>query len=116
MEGLTYYLDMSVLKRLFGLCAGVQKEGSVLAFDYWTPDVLDHPVFKRFQVFFSDRLGYRRSNYTLFDLDFIRSMEDYHVKETTDVQKLEREFANTNRLARYENILPEQYAILIKGK
>jgi hypothetical protein len=92
----------------------VQKEGSTLAFDYWTPDVVDHPVFKRFQIFFSNRLGLGQSNYNLFDLDFIQSINEYRVEETTDIQKLEREFANTNRLAQYNNILPEQYAILIK--
>jgi O-methyltransferase involved in polyketide biosynthesis len=116
MEGLTYYLDMSVLRRFFAVCSHVQEHGSALAFDYWTPDVLDHPVFKRFQMFFCDRLGHEQSNYNLFDLDYIRSIAGYDIGETNDIQKLEREFANTNRLVRYEDILPEHYAILFKRR
>jgi O-methyltransferase involved in polyketide biosynthesis len=114
MEGLTYYLDMRVLNRLLILFAAVQSEGSVLTFDYWKPDMLSHPVFKRFQEFFCDRLGHEKSDYNLFDLDFIGSISDYDIVETNDIQKLEREMAGTNRLQSYGNILPEQYAILIR--
>lgn len=116
MEGLTYYLKRSVLKRLFFLFSSVQKQGSVLAFDYWKPDVTVHPVFNRFQAFFNDRLGHVPSDYNLFDLSFVKSIAGYDIEESTDIQRLEREFANTNRLQSYENILPEQYALLVRSK
>jgi len=114
MEGLTYYLEMSVLERLFALCSAVQRPDCVLAFDYWRPDVLDHPVFNRFRTFFSDRLGRPRADYNLFDVEGIESLAGYRIEETTDIQKLEREFSDTGCLQSYEEILPEHYAMLVR--
>jgi O-methyltransferase involved in polyketide biosynthesis len=114
MEGLTYYLDVRVLNRLFVLFSTVQTRGSILAFDYWKPDVLGHPVFNRFRMFFGDRLGHAQSDYNLFDLDAVAAIDGYDIVETTDIQSLEKEYSQTDCLQSYEDILPEQYAVLIK--
>ncbi len=113
-EGLTYYLPAESLQRLFALCARVQGEGSFLAFDFWTPAVEGQPVFQRFVRFCADRFGHRAERYNLLSEEDVASLPGYEVIETTDVQALEREFAGTSVLADPAEILPENYALLVR--
>jgi len=112
MEGLTYYLDRGFLNRLFGMISQVQTSGSMLAFDFWKPGVDEHPVFRRLKEFFSERFGREEIEYNLFDIDFIQSIRNYEMIELTDIQELERIFAQTDQLSNFEEILPEYYALL----
>ncbi len=114
LEGITYYLEMSALRDLLDLCSRLQVSNSTLAFDFWKPDFADHPITSRFREFFTDRFGYRETDYNLFDVDFIRSLQGYEVVEITDVQEQETILAGTSVLSNYEEILPENYAILKK--
>ncbi len=114
LEGITYYLKMDDLRSLFDLISCVQPPGSVLAFDFWKPDVADHPITVRFKKFFADRFGHREIDYNLFDEDFVRSHTGYEVIEITNVQDQERALSGTNILADYDQILPEYYALLRK--
>ena len=112
LEGITYYLAKPALRRLLEVFAATQTPGSMLAFDFWTPDVARHPVFLRFGKFFAERFDYRRGDYNLFEMGFVSSIPGYEVVETTSVQQLETVYAHTTRLAVYEQILPENYAVL----
>lgn len=112
MEGLTYYLPRSNLDALLRLFAGLQAAGSLLAFDFWTPDTADHPTFNRLRRFFSARFGHAESRYTLLTAEEIEAIAEYALVEHTDVQALERRYLGTNDLADYDAILPEHYVLL----
>ncbi len=114
LEGLTYYLEKKVLQRIFNMFSRIQERDSVLTFDYWRPDVIEHPIFLRFRDFFSRRLGYDEKHYTLFDDDFLQSLPGYEIVEITDIQELETIYSKTTFLADYQKILPEHYAVLRK--
>ncbi|MFH1842570.1 MAG: class I SAM-dependent methyltransferase [bacterium] len=112
MEGLTYYLEPEMFSRLLTRCAELQPPGSILAFDFWTPDVLDHPVFQRFREFCASRFGHDREQYNLLALDDMAAVDGYELVELTDIQQLEVEFAGTRVLANFQEILPENYVVL----
>lgn len=112
MEGLVYYLEPEVLERLYEAWTGLQVPGSVLAFDFWKPDVAEHPVTCRFARFCAERFGHARERYNLFDETSIAAVTGYDIVELTDVQELEQVFAGSSDLADYRTILPEHYALL----
>lgn len=112
MEGLTYYLSREELVRLLELYKSLQQEGSIVAFDFWTPDTRTHPTFARLRTFFQDRFGHAETQYNLFELDFVRSIPGYELTAHTDVQTLEGEYLGTRVLAEYDEILPEHYILL----
>jgi O-methyltransferase involved in polyketide biosynthesis len=112
MEGITYYLDSSVLGELLKMFAGLQSEGSQLALDFWTPDVVSHPIFIRFREFFERRFGHGGERYNLLEVGFVRSIPGYELVELTDIQELEKVYSDTRLLSKYDEILPENYAVL----
>jgi O-methyltransferase involved in polyketide biosynthesis len=111
-EGITYYLDRTVLLRLFGLLRDVQRPKSVIALDFWTPDAATHPVHLRFKKFFADRFGHGQSDYNLFDVGFLKSIDGYEIVDLTDIVELEKRYTKERILTRLEEILPEHYAVL----
>jgi O-methyltransferase involved in polyketide biosynthesis len=111
-EGITYYLEHAVLLGLFDLLRNVQRPGSIMALDFWTPDVVTHPVHARFRKFFADRFGHDESDYNLFDEGFLRRIDGYDLVEHTDIVGLERRFSDTCKLVHPQEILPEHYAVL----
>jgi O-methyltransferase involved in polyketide biosynthesis len=116
LEGITYYLGMPRLMELFDLASRVQERGSILAFDFWKPDVASHPITLRFKRFFDERFGHREAAYNLFDEAFVHTIPGYAVAEMTDVQEQERALAGSAVLSDSGGILPEHYAILKKGQ
>ena len=114
MEGLTYYLQMDVLRRLLDAFSKTQVDDSILAFDFWTPDTSNHPIFARLRKFWADRFGQQETSYNLFDVDFAAFIPGYDVVEVTTIQELEKVFSNTTFLANYDEIIPENYAVLRK--
>lgn len=112
LEGITYYLPGQVLLRLFGALGDIQTAGSVIALDYWTPDAATHPVHVRLRKFFAARFGHSESDYTHFDAGFLKSIPGYEVIETTDIVELETRYSAERKLTRFEEILPEHYAVL----
>jgi O-methyltransferase involved in polyketide biosynthesis len=112
LEGITYYLPRKGLLRLFDMLRDLQRPGSVIALDFWTPDVATHPVHVRFRKFFADRFGLSESDYNLFDIEFLKSIRGYEPSETTDVVELEKRFSADRKLLRPNEILPEHYAVL----
>lgn len=114
LEGITYYLDMSALTYLFDMLSDVQNPCSVLTFDFWKTENAIHPVFKRFSKYFTERFGFKETKYNFFDVDFICSINGYELVEVRNIQELENLYSSTTLLKDYENILPENYAVLQK--
>ena len=112
IEGLTYYLSRPALDALMRLCSSVQRERSLLAFDFWTPDTAHHPTFDRLRRFFSERFGHAETRYTLLMPKEIGAIGGYRLVRHTDVQELERTYLGTAVLADYDAILPEHYVLL----
>lgn len=114
LEGVSYYLPMPALLTLIEHLREIQSIDSIFAFDYWKPEISEHPVFIKLQTFFADRFGFKASDYNLFDLEFIKSIKGYQLLETSDAVEQERIYAGTNILADYNKILPENYAVLVR--
>ena len=112
LEGITYYLEESILNNLFEIFLDIQRLDSILAFDFWNPRIEKNSVYKKLIKFFADRFGHKENSYNLFDVDFIRDIGGYKIIELTDIQKLEKQYLRTNILKNYEDILPENYAVL----
>jgi len=112
MEGLTYYLEKDLLSTLFDMFAQVQSKGSVLAFDFWTPESESNPVFLRFVDFCERRFGHRKQSYTLLELSYVGGIPGYELLELTDIQALEKVYSGTRVLSNFDEILPENYAVL----
>jgi len=115
MEGLTYYLSRALFENLLGMLRAAQVEGSVLAFDFWRPENSSHPVFNRFEKFFAERFGVKENEYNLIDTGFIASIEGYSVAELRSIGDLELLFSDTRILQDPGEILPESYALLMRG-
>ena len=116
LEGITYYLPREDLLGIFRVLEGVQRHGSVVALDFWTPDVETHPVHIRFKKFCAGRFGHDESDYNLFDAGFLRSVPGYDVIEITDIVELETRFSSERKLVHPDEILPEQYAVLVRRR
>jgi O-methyltransferase involved in polyketide biosynthesis len=114
MEGITYYLDIPILKKLLAMFRDSQVKGSLVAFDFWKPDIVHHPVFIKLEKYFAERFGFESRTYNLFDAEFISSIEGYEIVEITDVAKQEKKYCTSNVLQNYENMLVENYAVIRK--
>lgn len=112
LEGITYYLQGDVLRRIFAMLGSVQCAGSLVALDFWTPDAGAHPVHARFKRFCAERFGHDETNYNLFDAGSLRSIAGYELVELTDIVALESRFSSEKKLVHPEEILPEHYAVL----
>ena len=112
LEGVTYYLERPVLASILRIFRNLQIPGSVLAFDFWKPNITMHPVFRRLKTFFAERFDHKEGDYHLFDEHFIRSINGYQIVEISTVVEQERTYAASSVLKNYEQILPENYAVL----
>ncbi|MBI4212134.1 MAG: class I SAM-dependent methyltransferase [Deltaproteobacteria bacterium] len=114
LEGITYYLEPKVLDQLLKLIASTQTKGSLLGLEYWTPDIVEHPVFIRLEDYFEKRFHYKKGTYHLIDDDFIRSLPNYDVVEITDVKEQEQIFCDQTILDDYAVGLPTSMSVLRK--
>lgn len=114
IEGITYYLDITLMKKLLEMFRDSQVSGSIVAFDFWKPDIVHHPVFLKMEKYLAERFGFETPAYNLFDAEFINSIEGYEVIELTDVAKQERNHCTTSILKNYEKVLLENYAVIRK--
>jgi len=111
LEGITYYLESTILRDLFAILTKIQIEGSIIAFDFWTPDAEEHPVHRRFRKFFADRFGHRETEYNLFEPAVLGVPNGYGFVDRADVVELEKRYSDTTRLADPKAILPEHYIV-----
>jgi O-methyltransferase involved in polyketide biosynthesis len=116
MEGITYYLERPVLDAVFEMCSELQRTGSVLAFDFWTPGSAFHPVHLRFAKFCAERFGRRASRYSFLEEAEVGAIAGYAVEETAEVQGLELIYSATRVLQDPSAILPESYAVLRRAR
>ena len=116
LEGITYYLNKEVLNNLLKMISEVQLPDSILTFDFWKNSNSNHPVFKRFSRFFSERFGFEEYSYNFLDFEFTQNVSEYNIIEMTDIQKLEKRFSKNIFLKDFDKILPEYYVILKKQK
>lgn len=114
MEGLTYYLPAPVLQHLLQIIGKGQSAGSQLAFEYWTPDAEDYPVFCRLKQYLSQGFAVKRQAYELLDLSFVRSIPGYELQESSDIAAQELLYSNTRVLQERNNRLPIHFAVLNK--
>jgi O-methyltransferase involved in polyketide biosynthesis len=115
MEGISYYLKKDSLTRLITSLIRIQNEGSILALDYWKPDIVHHPVFKRLQEFFMEKFNFPHRDYTLFKKEFIQELTQYRLKKATSIMAEEFKYNKKPVLMdNKENILPEYNIILQK--
>jgi O-methyltransferase involved in polyketide biosynthesis len=114
MEGLTYYLAPSVLQELLNIIAAAQVPGSQLAFEYWTPDAADYPVFCRLEQYLAKGFAARTQHYELLDHDFVSAIPGYHLVESSDIAAQELLHSDTRDLQDKNNRLPVHFAVLRK--
>ena len=112
LEGITYYLKRQHLNELLSILSELQTPNSVFTFDFWKPDLENHPVFRRLTRFFSDRFGFNHNQYNLLDMDFIQNINGYELVESTGIQELEKTYTKDNFLKDINKIIPEYYAVL----
>ena len=112
LEGITYYLDIHPLDFLIRNFIDFQKVDSILAFDFWRPQNEFHPIFIRLRKFFAERFDFHLTEYNLFNQVYIENIKGYDIIEITSVQELEKMYSNTDLLNNYNEILPENYAVL----
>lgn len=112
LEGITYYTESSSLEYLFRIFSELQNTGSILAFDYWQPSNINHPIFQRLRTFFSEYFNFKNTNYNFMDKKYLESIIGYRIHNIKKVQDLEKEYSDIFFLNNHESILPEEYVIL----
>ena len=114
VEGLSYYLTPFSRNRLFKTLAELQVKGSVLALDFWTDSMLEHPVTRRWRRYLARKGWHREEAYHGLSIARLASLKGYEMVEMTDVQTLEGVYTDEDKLADSRRIPPERYAILVK--
>ncbi len=112
MEGLTYYLSPSVLTDLLRIIGQAQTSGSLLAFEYWTPDAAAYPVFRRLEQYLANRFGVESQHYELLDHEFVGRISGYELAESSDIAAQELLYSETRDLQDRNNRLPIHFAVL----
>ena len=77
---------------------------------------MTNPVYKKFIKYFDEKFDHKRTQYNLFDIDFLKSIKEYDALEFTNIQQLEEKYLKTTILQDYEKILPENYVVLRRGR
>lgn len=115
LEGVSYYLSKTALESVIGLARDAQVPGSVFAFDFWKPEIVDSAVFTRLQAFFARRFDYPPQRYNLFGLPSIEAVARYRPLLVSDVVEQERVYAGSTVLSETDEVLLESYALLERG-
>lgn len=84
MEGISYYLAPAALAGVLEAVRRAQAPGSLLALDFWGPEVRGHPVFAALERFYASRLAWREGAYTLLGEGDVRGIAGYRVAALTD--------------------------------
>lgn len=114
MEGLTFFLDKTILDWLFKLLGSIQKKGSEIVFDFWKPDAPEYSVLRKLKTFLEGHFGYEQKEYFLFDRDYIESKKDYVISELKTIQDIEKLYAGTNFFDNKDNVIPANLCTLVK--
>ncbi|GEM_PF-995275 len=114
LEGVTYYLDISILNKIFALLYETQEEGSLIIFDYWKPDTMAYPVMIRLKTFLEKHFGLQGQQYTLFDQTFTHEIQGYKEIESINIGELEQQYSNTRIFQGKDFKIPVYYSTLIR--
>lgn len=112
LEGVTYYLELSILHEIFELLYAVQSKGSLIVFDYWRPDVMEYPVMIRLKKFMEQHFGFQGQQYTLFDQTFIHQIQGYEEIESTSITDLEQQYTTTRIFQERDLRIPVYYSVI----
>jgi O-methyltransferase involved in polyketide biosynthesis len=113
IEGLTYYLNSESLDELFQIAAGLQRVGSMVAFDFWTPDLETQPTCAKFRGFLENQLGFKNRHYNYMSTASLRSVDGYRLSELTDVLEMQLKYVPVPVLNQRYGVL-DAYAVLTR--
>jgi O-methyltransferase involved in polyketide biosynthesis len=116
MEGITYYLKREILNDIFRILKEVQRQGSIVAFDYWKPDTMEYTVMARLKEYLDKKFGYKDQEWDLFDQTYIKEIKGYIEIESADISKLELEYSETRLLQGKENKIPVYFSVLERNR
>lgn len=113
MEGITYYLPKERLDALLAHFAARLAPGSLVAFEHWTPDAANWPVFVRLSDYLARRFGWNVT-YTLLDDAYASAVPGLDVVEAMDMAEAEGRWSDTRVLQERDQRLPIFFKVLRK--
>jgi len=116
MEGLSYYLPADTRSHLLNALAKLQPDGSILAFDFWTQQSMEHPVTKGWRRYLACKGWHDEDAYSPLEIAEVTSIPGYQIVELTNVQVLAGVFAANEESDTAPEVLPEYYAVLQRPK
>lgn len=115
MEGLLYYLSTSTTQKLLHNNQLIQTDGSVSAFDYWKPTVINSECYNGMIEFYESQMGMHSSSFNFFYAKQLIDTNCYSIMEDTDVFKQEKKFSDRHILNDNKNkCLEECYFKMLK--
>lgn len=111
MEGVTYYLDPDRFKEILKTISFIQVSGSILTFDFWENETMNHPGCIRFKKYLAENLGHEKK-YNHFNADYVRAIPGYSLITLTDVQEQEARFSDHLVLSERTELILDTYAVL----
>ncbi len=111
MEGLTYYLPESAYEALMRQLTARQMSSSLLAFDYWTPDAVEHPVFRRQAAFFGNEMSLDVQAYR-FVTHEAAARNGYVLRHQGGVREKARDLGFEEPIPAERELLPEYSVVL----
>ncbi len=114
-EGISYYLERHSFLALMQMARDLQALGSVLAMDYWLPEVMTNPVFSKFCDFLHRRCGHPKQNYHFLSPAILKGLAGYEIRIESDVSAHERLIADELFLQTWEECIPENFVLLLRA-
>ncbi|MBC6417998.1 MAG: class I SAM-dependent methyltransferase [Prochloron sp. SP5CPC1] len=116
LEGISYYLKAELWQFYLGRIAEIQETNSVLAFDFWPPSALQHPVFQRLRSFYQDEFDWPESDFQLIDPNSLTMTSGYSNVKITHALAEEAAFFQKSLPDRYDATFLEHFAVLHRRK
>lgn len=112
MEGLSYYLEPPKFAALVCTLAELQSPGSLLAFETWTPDASEYPVYNRLLEYLEKDFGQKDVRYNLMGREEVAALPGYGIARDEDIEAVERRFAEEKRIQSKDSHLPIHFWVL----
>jgi O-methyltransferase involved in polyketide biosynthesis len=114
LEGITYYLQQIDMNRIFSMISKIQTKQSLLGFDFWKTINKSHLIYLKLKTYFTKSFNVDKDSYNFIDISDVSDKNGYRMKESTDIQELEKRYSHIRVLKDFNTILPEYYTILEK--
>lgn len=105
LEGLTYYLKKSSFDSLVRIITKIQKSDSILAMDFWPPEIKYHATCKKFRDFLEKKLNYKNESYNFIEPNWLGQIPEYKILQLTDVLQQQEQYLR-------KPILTKEYGVL----